>query len=195
MRWPFGPPHLTPKPSKKNKKETKNTKNHQKNKRELCSYQSFLSFFGGCPKFPFFDNLAKKARTPKNTVIIILGNYLEIGNALPYRKNCFQELFGPVIAIKSVRENLAGKVFFLFVPEKPGKAPPLSAQLSLASGLVLAQAFFWGFSGIIPVKNSERGIKSVKQITVTGKIAAGNYLAIRNEKPNRINCSQKLNRQ
>ena len=42
-------------------------------------------------------------------------------------------------------ENLAGKVLFLFALEKPGKAPPLSAQLlplmlvSLASGLVLAQ--------------------------------------------------------
>ena len=36
------------------------------------------------------------------------------------------------------------------MPEKPGKAPPLSTQLlplmlvSLASGLVLAQAFLWG---------------------------------------------------
>ena len=26
----------------------------------------FLFFFGGCPKFPFFDNLAQKARTPKH---------------------------------------------------------------------------------------------------------------------------------
>ena len=63
------------------------------------------------------------------TGIIILGNYLEIGNALPYRKNCFQELFRKVIVIKSVMGNLAGEVPFLFVPEKPGKAPPLSAQL------------------------------------------------------------------
>ena len=79
----------------------------------------------------------------------MLGNYLEISNALPYRKNCFQELFGLVIVIELVMENLAGK-FPFFVLEKPGKAPPLSAQLlplmllSLASGLVLAQAFFWG---------------------------------------------------
>ena len=40
------------------------------------------------------------------TGIIFLGNYLEIGNALPYRKNCFQELFGPVIVIKSVMESV-----------------------------------------------------------------------------------------
>ena len=50
------------------------------------------------------------------TGIFILGNYLEIGNALPYRKNCFQEIFGPVIVIKSVMENLAGKVLFFVCP-------------------------------------------------------------------------------
>ena len=85
------------------------------------------------------------------------------------------------------------------MPEKPGKAQPLSAQLlplmlvSLASGLVLAQAFFGGqeifgnFSG----KSSEFRIKiGKKKITVTGKIAVGNYLAIRNAKPYRINCFQ-----
>ena len=33
------------------------------------------------------------------TGIIILRTYLEIGNALPYRKNCFQELLGSVIPI------------------------------------------------------------------------------------------------
>ena len=82
MRWPFGPPHLTLKPSKKNKetkkqqnkknkkikkkKGTKKQKNTQKcqNKSFSIISQIFL-FFGGCPKFPFFDNLAKKARTQK----------------------------------------------------------------------------------------------------------------------------------
>ena len=72
-----------------------------------------------------------------------LGNSLEIGNALPCRKNCFQELFGPVIVIKSVMESLAGKVLFLFVSEKPGKAPPLSVQLHSRDKI----------SGIIPVNN------------------------------------------
>ena len=72
------------------------------------------------------------------TGIFILGNYLEIGNALPYRKNCFQELFGPVIVIKSVMENLAGKVlFFVCARDK----------------------FIGNHSG----KNSEFGIKSVKK--------------------------------
>ena len=46
------------------------------------------------------------------TGIIILRNYLEIGNALPYRKNGFQEFFGSVIPIKSVMDAWAGIVFF-----------------------------------------------------------------------------------
>ena len=70
MRWPFGPPHLTLKPSKKKnpkkqktKKQTKKTKKRKKRKntkipkKELFSYQSKFSFFlGGCPKIAFFDN-------------------------------------------------------------------------------------------------------------------------------------------
>ena len=122
MRWPFGPPHLTLKPSQQKnqtkktkkqkqnknkktnkeglgpsevalratshdpstlqkkhqkkqnqKKKTKKDKKREKNKKkqkilknELFSYQwKFSSFLGGCPKFPFFDNLAQKARTQK----------------------------------------------------------------------------------------------------------------------------------
>ena len=61
------------KPSKKQqtkknkirKKETKNNKNQKILKHELFSYQSNFSFLGGCPKFPFFDNLAQKERTLK----------------------------------------------------------------------------------------------------------------------------------
>ena len=87
MRWPFGPPHLTLKPSKKNtktKKETKKTeektnkKRKKKPKKKQQKYpkisfsiisQSFL-FLGGFSKFPFFDTLAQKARTQKNTIKI-----------------------------------------------------------------------------------------------------------------------------
>ena len=36
------------------------------------------------------------------TEITVLENYLEIGNGLPNRKNCFGEVFGPVMGIKSV---------------------------------------------------------------------------------------------
>ena len=88
MRWPFGPPHLTLKPSKKNKtkktKKNKNKKQHKKNKKkrktkkekekntkiqkkELFSYQSNFSFFWqGIQKLPFFDTLAQKTRTQKH---------------------------------------------------------------------------------------------------------------------------------
>ena len=76
MRWPFGPPHLTLKPSKKNKtKKTKKKQNKKKTKKkqkkrktkkekekntkipkkELFSYQSKFSFFlTGYPKIAFF---------------------------------------------------------------------------------------------------------------------------------------------
>ena len=85
MRWPFGPPHLTLKPSKKNqkkkqknkklqknkpkkqKKETKSkkTQKYQKKKKSFSVISQNVLFFGGCPKIAFFDNLAQKARTPK----------------------------------------------------------------------------------------------------------------------------------
>ena len=83
MRWPFGPPHLTlksskkkPKQKQKNKKKTKketNKTNNKKNKKkkntkipkkELFNYQSKFPFFGGCPK-PFWTTWARKRRTPK----------------------------------------------------------------------------------------------------------------------------------
>ena len=62
VRWP---PHLTFKPSRKTHKKNKmeKQKKHKNTKNELFSYQSI---FCGCPKFPFFDNLAKKARTQKH---------------------------------------------------------------------------------------------------------------------------------
>ena len=90
MRWPFGPPHLTLKPSKKkqNKKNKKNiTKNNTKKqkkrktkkekekntkipKKELFSYQSKFSFFWqGIQKLPFLTPWPRK-RAPKNTIKI-----------------------------------------------------------------------------------------------------------------------------
>ena len=40
---------------------------------------------------------------------------MEIGNALPYRKNGFQKLFGSVIPIKSVMDAWAG-IFCFLIP-------------------------------------------------------------------------------
>ena len=87
MRWPFGPPHLTLKPSKKNKEQknkkpikrkeakkrkqrTKKQRNYRNTKKELFSYQSNFSSFGvGVPNFPFLTTWPKK-RAPKNTIKI-----------------------------------------------------------------------------------------------------------------------------
>ena len=81
MRWPFGPPHLTLKPTKitrktkktKNKKKTKKTtkkeiksKKTQKPKKELFSYQSKFSFLGGVQKLPFLTTWARKRAPPKH---------------------------------------------------------------------------------------------------------------------------------
>ena len=89
MRWPFGPPHLTLKPSKKKQKAKKTKKQKQikkrsKNKRkqrtknkeitkipkELFSYQSIFSFFWWVSKISLFWQLDPKSAHPKNTIKI-----------------------------------------------------------------------------------------------------------------------------
>ena len=88
MRWPFGPPHLTLKPSKKKQKQKKNKKkqnkkNNKKKKKEkprkkkikntkntkkkkLFSYQSKFSFFlTGYPKIAVFWHLGPENAHPK----------------------------------------------------------------------------------------------------------------------------------
>ena len=85
MRWPFGRPHLTLKPSKKKqhppkKNKTENNKKKlktRKTKKEKVKNtkipkksfsvisQTFL-FLTGYPKIAFFDTLAQKTRTQKH---------------------------------------------------------------------------------------------------------------------------------
>ena len=90
MRWPFGPPHLTLKPSKKNqtqkitkktkqkqnKKNTKKTKKNQNKERKSKKHKNtkkrafqlsvkIFFFLTGYPKIAFFDTLAQKTRTQK----------------------------------------------------------------------------------------------------------------------------------
>ena len=68
MRWPFGPPHMTLKPSKKtqkNKKKQEETKNTQKWAFQL-SVKSFF-FFGWVSKISLFWQLGpKSAHTKKH---------------------------------------------------------------------------------------------------------------------------------
>ena len=79
MRWPFGPPHMTLKPSKKKHKKNNKPKKNKKRKKEKKTRknkkyskmsfsvirENFLPFWVGVHNFPFFDNLAQKARTLK----------------------------------------------------------------------------------------------------------------------------------
>ena len=73
MRWPFKPPHMTLKPSKRNTKKQQNkkkkTKKREKKQEETKNTQKWafqlsvkiFLFLGGCPKFP-------KSAHPKNTI-------------------------------------------------------------------------------------------------------------------------------
>ena len=76
MRWPFGPPHLTLKPSKKTPKTKKKKTKKQQEKRsppkkqqkyQKIAFQLSVTFFffGWLLKISFFDTLAQKALTPK----------------------------------------------------------------------------------------------------------------------------------
>ena len=82
MRWPFGPTHMTLKPSKEKqkttkheKKKTRKTKKYSKMSFSVIS-QIFLLFWVGVQNFPFLDNLAQKARTLKH-----------------YKNRCFSQRF------------------------------------------------------------------------------------------------------
>ena len=96
MRWPFGPPHLTLKPSKKDKTQKKTKKNKTKNntkkpkknqnkerKRKNTKIpkksfsvisQIFLSFWQGIQELPFLTPWPRK-RAPKNTMKIWVSAY------------------------------------------------------------------------------------------------------------------------
>ena len=78
MRWPFGPPHMTLKPSKKTqkkqnkqknkkrKKKKKKTRKHKKYSKMSFSVisENFLLFWVGVQNFPFLTTWPKK-RAPK----------------------------------------------------------------------------------------------------------------------------------
>ena len=80
MRWPFGPPHMTLKPSKKTQKKTKQTKKQKKKKKEKKTRkhkkyskmsfsvisENFLLFWVGVQNFPFFTTWPKKRAPKKN---------------------------------------------------------------------------------------------------------------------------------
>ena len=71
MRWPFGPPHLTLKPSKKRtkkNKETKKTKNTKQPKKNFSVInQNCLFLGGGGPKIVFLTTWPRKRAPPKHS--------------------------------------------------------------------------------------------------------------------------------
>ena len=107
MRWPFGPPHLTLKPSNKKhqkkktkKKQTKEPEKKRKKRRPKKQQQKhqkmafqlsvkFFLFFGGFSKFPFFDILAQKAWNPKNTIKIGVSSYFFLETSCVSRNGRF----------------------------------------------------------------------------------------------------------
>ena len=75
MRWPFGPPHLTLKPSKKTKKQKRNkkkkkTRKTKTNTQKLAFQLSIkIFFFGRVSKISFLQ-LGPKSAHPRNTIKI-----------------------------------------------------------------------------------------------------------------------------
>ena len=86
MRWPFGPPHLTLKPSKKNTKQKKTkeikmkkwkkikqrkkSKNHKNAPKRAFQLSVIFSFFWRVSKISLFWRLGQKSAHPKNTIKI-----------------------------------------------------------------------------------------------------------------------------
>ena len=76
MRWPFGPLHLTlkPSPKKTNKKPTKSKKQEKlkKHKYQTMSFSVISQFFllVGVQTFPFLRTWPKKRSPPQNTIKI-----------------------------------------------------------------------------------------------------------------------------
>ena len=73
MRWPFGPPHLTLKPSKKTKKsqkkklkKKKNLKTQKYQKRAFQLSVKIFIFWGGVQKLPFLTTWPRKRAPPKH---------------------------------------------------------------------------------------------------------------------------------
>ena len=69
MRWPFGPPHLTLKPSQKNTKR-KHKKEKKYQKRASQSSVNFFFSFWWVSKISLFWQLGQKSAHPKNTIKI-----------------------------------------------------------------------------------------------------------------------------
>ena len=81
MRWPFGPPHMTLKPSKRNTRNnnTKKTKKKQEKKYSKMSVsvisENFPLFWVGVQNFPFLTTWPKKRAPKKHYKIGVSANF------------------------------------------------------------------------------------------------------------------------
>ena len=137
MRWPFGPPHLTLKPSKKNKKNNKKTKkNKQKTtqketktkkekvkntkipkKRAFQLSVKIFFLFDRVSKNCLFDTLAQKTRTQKD--------YKNRGFSLFFWKEVMRHetaIFGQKNQIQKFQLSFFVLPFFFFKNKKQKSA-------------------------------------------------------------------------
>ena len=127
MRWPEGPPHLTLEPSKKNTKQQKRKKKRgkkNKNKRtqkypkKSFSVISHFFLFWWVSRISLFDNLAKKARTQKNTIKIGVSTTHFLDNSFASRNGHF---WTKENQIQKFQLSVFGAFFFSFNNRKHTK--------------------------------------------------------------------------
>ena len=102
MRWPFGPPHLTLKPSKKNTKKKK--KKNQKSFSVIS--EIFLLFLVGVQNFPFLTTWPKK-RAPKK-------HYKNRGFSNPFFEKQICVTKRPFLDQKNPKPEIPVIIFFAF---------------------------------------------------------------------------------
>ena len=99
MRWPFGPPHMTLKPSKKKHKKQQKKKNKKRKKKQekpkntkkwafQLSVKIFF-FFGWVSKISLYWQLGPKSAHPKNTIKIGVSGPLFLENRCASRNGHF----------------------------------------------------------------------------------------------------------
>ena len=140
MRWPFGPPHLTLKPSKNNKTKKNKKKNKTKNntkktkkkktkkeKEKNTKYQK-KSFSVISQNFLFFDRVSKnclfltpwpRKRAPKNTIKIGVSACFFFGKKLCVTKRPFLD---KKTQIQKFQLSFFFLPFFLFQKQKTQKS-------------------------------------------------------------------------
>ena len=134
MRWPFGPPHLTLKPSnKKHQKKKKQKKNKQKNqkkkkkkedqkkqqqKHQKMAFQlsvNFFPFFWWLFKISLFWHLGPESLNPQNTIKIGVSSDFFLETSCVSRNGRF---WTKKTKIYKFQLSFFGPIFFSFKNKK-----------------------------------------------------------------------------